>query len=62
MRQPQVVPADWRRHVQIARVDDAFGDEAFAQPLVLAHRKAVLLGERQDEGVGIERFHGTLAA
>ena len=57
VNQPQIVPRRRRRFVQIVRRDDAFGEDALAQPRVLRHRELVSLRQRQHEVIGVKRSH-----
>ena len=56
--QPHVVPRDRFGNLQIGRGQNSLRDEPFAEQAVLRHRKSMVVGQRQDEGVGVERFHG----
>ena len=53
----QVVPVDRVRNVQIAEREDPLRNEPFAQQPVLRHGEAMVLRQRQHEGIGIEGLH-----
>ena len=53
----QILERRERRFVKIVGADDAFGEDALAQPRVLRHRELVALRQRQHEVIGIKRSH-----
>ena len=55
VHEPQIVERGRRRFVQIIGRDDAFGEDALAQPRVLRHRELVSLRQRQHEVIGVKR-------
>jgi hypothetical protein len=55
VHEPQVGPVDRVGYVQIVGGQHALGEQPLAHQTVLRHRKAMMLGQRQHEGVGVER-------
>ena len=56
--EPQRVPGNRLGERQVLGAQDALAEDPLAEQPVLRHRKAMLLGEWEDEGVGIESLHG----
>jgi hypothetical protein len=57
VHEPQIFPRRLRRLVQITGGHDAVSEQPFPKARILGHWKAMPLGERQNERIGIEASH-----
>jgi hypothetical protein len=58
MRTAELFAGRGRRGLEIALAEGSGRTQALAQTRVLLHRKTMAGGQRQDENVGVEEFHG----